>query len=104
MDKRRRIHKKLEKYPNPRAWIRFLDRLLLVVAVLGPISALPQVIKIFVLRSVEGVSFLSWSMWLILGIPWLIYGFVHKNKPIIAAYTLWFIMNLAVIIGILIYG
>lgn len=104
ISKRKRVHKNLEEYPHPKRWIRWLDRILMLVAILGPVSALPQVIKIFLEKSAQGVSFVSWFLWLVLGVPWLIYGFVHKEKPIILAYTLWTFMHSAVILGIILYG
>jgi uncharacterized protein with PQ loop repeat len=104
ISKRKRVHKKLEQYPHPQKWIRALDKLLIFIAVLGPLLALPQVLKIFIYKSAEGVSFISWLSWLFLGIPWLLYGFVHKEKPIIVAYILWTFMHFAVVLGILLYG
>ena len=104
ISKRKRIHKKLEEYPHPRKSYRALDRLLIFIAPLGPLSAFPQVLKIFSRQDAMGVSLFTWILWWFLGIPWLAYGFVHKDKPLIIAYILWFIMHSAVIIGILLYG
>jgi len=104
ISKRKRFHDKLQEYPHPEFWIRFLDKLLIFVAILGPASALPQVLKIFLTQSATGVSLLSWGLWLVLGVPWLTYGFVHKEKPLIIAYSLWLVMHSSVVIGILMYG
>ena len=104
MSKRKRAHLNLEKFPHPKKSYRFLDRFLLIISPLGPISALPQVLKIFINQTATGVSFWSWVLWWFLGIPWLAYGFVHKEKPIIIAYLLWFVMHTAVIVGVLLYG
>ena len=102
--KRKRVHQKLEKYPSQIKWIRVLDRLLLIFACLGPISAIPQIIKIFSLRTAVSLSLISYSLWAIGDIPWIIYGYVHKERPIVIAYSLWMVMNIIIIIGILIYG
>ncbi|MBT7706441.1 PQ-loop repeat-containing protein [archaeon] len=104
ISKRKRVHNNLEEYPHPQFWIRFLDKLLVLVAILGPASAIPQVLKIFLNQSAVGVSLFSWTLWLILGVPWLIYGFVHKEKPLVIAYSLWFVMHSAVVAGVLMYG
>ena len=101
--KRKRVHEKLQKYPHPNKWVRFLDNFLLVFAVVGPASLLPQIIKIFSLKAVGGVSLITYCLWALGAIPWVIYGVVHKAKPIIIAYSLWFLSYLIVLFGILIY-
>jgi len=102
--KRKRISQKLLPYPHKNKWIRFLDKFLLIIAVIGPLMAFPQVFKIYIEKNASGVSLLSWSLFTLLNIPWIIYGFVHKEKPIIIAYCLWFIINLIISIGIIVYS
>ena len=101
--KRKRFHENLEAYPHPNKWIRFLDNLILFVAVVGPMANIPQIIKIFTLKSSAGVSALTFIIYAVFNIPWIIYGIVHKEKPIVIAYILWLITNLAVIAGTFIY-
>lgn len=100
---RKRKFQKLEKYPSSNRWIRFLDKFLLIVAVIGPLMTLPQIIQIFVTKDVSGISALSWSLFTLLNIPWIIYGFVHKEKPIILGSIMWFIVNIIVVFGTLRY-
>ena len=76
---------KLKAYPSENKWISFLDKFLVAVAV-G-----------------SGISLITWLMYSVFDIPWIVYGFVHKEKPIIITYTLWFIVNMAVVIGSIIY-
>ena len=102
--KRKRIHQKLEKYPHKNKWVARLDQLLVIVAIIGPLLDVPQIYKIYYLKNAAGVSVLSWSLYAFFDIPWIAYGFVHKEKPIIIAYSFWFVTNLIVIIGTLIYG
>mgnify|MGYP002826002931 CR=1 FL=1 len=102
--RRKRLHQKLEKYPHKNKWINFLDKLLLIVAIIGPLMTLPQIFKIYYLKSAAGVSILTWSLYSVFNVPWLIYGIVHREKPIIIAYSGWIITNLIVIIGTLLYG
>jgi len=103
LHKRKRVHQKLEKYPHHHPWIRFLDNFLLVIAVIGPLNNLPQIIKIFTSKTSSGVSTLTFSLFALFNIPWIIYGIAHKEKPIIIAFSLWFITNLTVVIGTIIY-
>ena len=102
--RRKRIHQKHEKYPHPNKWKGIMDKLIFVVGVAGPIVTLPQILKIWIEQNATGVSVVSWIAYLILATFWLIYGIMHKEKPIIVAYTGWIIAELLVIIGTFIYG
>ncbi|MCD4666507.1 hypothetical protein K8R47_01705 [archaeon] len=104
LHKRKRIHQKLEKYPHKNKWVRFLDRFLLFLAIVGPLINAPQVFRIFDLKNAGGLSIVTWSLYAIFDIPWVIYGIVHKEKPIVIGYTLWFFTNILIIVGILMYG
>ncbi len=75
-----------------------------MVSVVGPVSASPQVVEIFSKQSAQGVSLLSWVMYLMLGVVSLSYGLFHKLKPIIVSQVLWTIMDIVVIVGILMYS
>lgn len=101
--KRKRKHHKLLEYPHSKKWIRFLDKFLLVVAVVGPLITLPQILKIYVGQNATGVSTLSWGLFALFNIPWIVYGVVHKDKPIIIGYSLWLVTNIIVVVGALIY-
>jgi uncharacterized protein with PQ loop repeat len=102
--KRKRFHEKLEPFPHENKWINFLDRLLLVVAIVGPIMSIPQIYKIYSLKTAAGVSALSFGFFAVFNIPWIIYGIVHKEKPIVIAYILWLISNTAVVVGTMMYS
>lgn len=104
ISRRKRITKKLEEYPSKRFWVRLFDRVLLTIAVIGPLTALPQVWNVYANHAVAGLSLTSWSLWAFFNLFWVMYGFVHKEKPIVITYILWFIMNLSVAIGILLYS
>jgi len=65
---------------------------------------IPQIYKIFSTQNATGVSLISFSMFAIMEIPWIIYGIIHKAKPIVITYTLWLITNLVIVAGILMYG
>jgi len=104
MSKRKRVKKLLQDYPHPKFWVRLLDRVLVIVAIIGPLAMLPQLWNIFVLKTAGGIAVMSFLIWAIMDIPWILYGMVHKERPILIAYFLWFTMNLAVAIGAIMYG
>lgn len=104
LHKRKRMHEKLEKFPHPNKRIKFLDNMLLLIASISPLSTVPQIIKIYATKNAIGVSKLTFSLFALFDIPWIIYGVVHKEKPIIIAYSLWLIANITIVTGTLIYA
>jgi len=101
---RKRIHEKHEQFPSPEKKIRFLDKLIYIVGIVGPLMILPQIIKIFALKTAEGLSLISYASFVLLSIIWLIYGIAHNEKPIIITNILWIALHILIVIGILIYG
>ena len=104
ISKRKRVHKRFESYPHPKKGIRLFDKFLMIIAIVGPLMSLPQILKIFILKDASGISIISWSLYALFNIPWIIYGFVHKEKPIVVAYLLWFSTNVIIIIGAILYS
>ena len=82
-------------------YLKFLDRLTFVAGVIGPFTVFPQIWKIFATHSAAGVSLTTWVLILIVKLPWIFYGFAHKDKSIIVSFILWEIADLAVVVGIL---
>lgn len=99
------IHKRRKRKDivNEGKFVKFLDRFLIIVGVISPMMTLPQIFKIYSAQNAAGVSIISWTFYAIFDIPWIVYGFVHKEKPIIISYLAWLLMNLAVVVGCLIY-
>ncbi|MBP9738517.1 hypothetical protein KBD20_02420 [Candidatus Saccharibacteria bacterium] len=81
-----------------------VDKMMGSVAFISPLSATPQIITIFGKQEAAGVSLISWSMYLVIGLITLAYGFFHKLRPIIISQTLWTIMNILIVIGVIMYG
>lgn len=93
----------LKSYPSGNKWISFLDKFLVMVAIVAPLMTLPQIVKIFTERNASSISLFTWLMYTIFDLPWIVYGIVHKEKPIIITYTLWALVNSMVIVGYIIF-
>jgi len=100
--KRKRIHQLKQEYPHPK--IKLLDNIVLGTSIVSPLTAVPQVYKIWFLQNTQGVSLLSWALFAVFAIPMLTYGIIHKYKPIIVLNVLWLIVHGFVISGIILYG
>lgn len=104
------IHKRLaerkasESAESPHGfWIRLLEKITVVAGVIGPLMTIPQIWDIYYLHHAAGVSVISWFAFGTLDIPFLLYGLVHRDRPIVITYALWFAANFAVAIGAFIY-
>ena len=104
MQIRKRIHKKKEKYPSQDKFKRFFDNAVMLVGILTVFLTIPQAVKIFMEQTAAGVSFLTWFAFTIGALFWLGYGILHKEKPIIITYAGFFIVDLIIIMGAIIYG
>lgn len=100
---RKRFHLQKQEYPHPNKKVHLLDKVCLVFSVLMPATTIPQIWRIFEYKEVEGLSLLMWALYTIGVIPFLIYGIVHKEKPLIILNVLWLIAQIIIIVGILIY-
>ena len=101
---RKRMYKNLEKFPHPRGWVRTLDYIVYTAGFLGPAMTIPQVVLIYATHDAGNVSALSWGAYALFDIPWVLYGIVHKEPLITFTYILWFIANMLVTVGALVYG
>jgi uncharacterized protein with PQ loop repeat len=90
---RNRATKTLEIFPSPRRMVRWLDRALLVIAVIGPLVTIPQIIQVFQTNDSSNISPITWGSYMFFNLFWLAYGIVHKEKPIIITYILWLFAN-----------
>jgi len=103
LHKRKRTHLQGEPYPHPQTMKRFLDHAVYVVGTLGPIIGSLQAYKIWHEQTAAGISLAMFSFNIINNIVWFSYGIIHREKPIMIMYTLWFIVNCAIVSGTLMY-
>ncbi|MBN2330617.1 MAG: hypothetical protein JXC85_02280 [Candidatus Aenigmarchaeota archaeon] len=99
--KRKRIYQYHEPYPHPNKLKNAMDKLIYVVGIAGPVMAIPQLLKIWVEKNVSGVSGITWFAFLIIAIFWMMYGILHREKPIILTYAAWLIMDILIITGLM---
>ncbi len=83
--------------------IKTIDHWMVVIAIIYPLSVLPQIIKIFITSNVESISLLSVCLKSFFALPWIYYGFLHKSKPVIFANCLWFVGYIVLLVQVLMY-
>jgi uncharacterized protein with PQ loop repeat len=100
---RKRVHHWFETYPHPNALKRWVDRSVYFVGVIGPIMTLPQLYTIWFEQNTSGVSVTTWSAYAFMSSFWLLYGLLHKERPIVIIYGAWIFIHSLMVIGIFMY-
>ena len=80
-----------------------LDRSILFIGLMGPIMTIPQLMNVWMDHQVKGLAVVSWIAYTIIGFFWVVYGVVHKEKPIVFVNTGWILVNGATAVGILLF-
>jgi uncharacterized protein with PQ loop repeat len=75
-----------------------------ILSFLGPLITVPQVIRIWINKSAHDISIITWTGYLALGIIWLIYGIIYKDRHMVISSTLWMVLYLLIIAGKVLYG
>lgn len=110
IEKRKRVHrrriqkKKYQPYPHPNPIKRAVDHAVYGISVVAPIVGSSQAIKIWTEQTAAGVSEIMFGFNIIANIVLLTYGFLHRATPIVVMYSLWLVVNIFVVAGILMYG
>lgn len=94
----------LAKHLTKKQKLTVVDRLMYVASIINPLTAIPQIYEIYAQHNASGVSLLTWFGFMAFGLIFLSYGLAHKIKPFIITQLLWFVVDLIVVIGVLIYG
>lgn len=80
-----------------------IEAIVYVISFLMPFMTLPQIFIIYFNKDVSCLSLTTYSLYLILQIPMLLYMILIKTKPLLINTVLWMIMYSLIIIWILIY-
>jgi uncharacterized protein with PQ loop repeat len=83
---------------------QLLNRLLGVMSIVTMVMTIPQVWIIWVGKETAGVSLLSWSAYLASALLWFWHGLHERDRNIYLACVGWILLDLAVIVGIVVYG
>jgi len=83
--------------------VMILDRWVMVVGILAPLTAIPQIYTIVSTQSSKEVSLSTWLLFIVIATFWLLYGIAHEEKAIIVNNSLWIMMEFIIVGLILIY-
>ena len=103
--KRKRVHgREMHPYPSKKPMINLADRIVSITAILYPLTLLPQLYMIWSTENAEGVSLLTWSLLLLFTLPLVAYAFLHKDKKLTIMYSIFFVLYVLIIIGIILFS
>ena len=81
-----------------------LRRLLGGMSIFTMVMTIPQVLTIWVGQRTAGVSILSWSAYLISAMLWFWFGLQKQDRNIYLPCVGWIALDIAVIVGVIVYG
>ena len=81
-----------------------LRRLLAAMSVFTMLMTIPQVLTIWIGHQAAGVSIFTWSAYLVSAILWFWFGMQKRDKNIYLPCVGWMVLDVAVIMGVIIYG
>jgi uncharacterized protein with PQ loop repeat len=82
----------------------FFDTFVLAVAIIEPLSTVPQIVDVYTSKDAHSLSLLSWLLFMSASVTWLAYGIKIKNLPLIASSIMWVSTEVLLVIGIIAYS
>jgi uncharacterized protein with PQ loop repeat len=80
-----------------------MARVAYVVALCGPLSSVPQMWEIWADRDAAGVSLVTWTLFLVTSVVWLLYGIVKSDRPLILSNAIWVVCEAIIMVGAFLY-
>jgi uncharacterized protein with PQ loop repeat len=80
-----------------------LYRLTLVAAVVQPLMTVPQVVQLYTTHDASGLSLATWLGYAIIGLVFMAYGIKYRLVPIATTQVIWFVLQISIVIGILMW-
>jgi MtN3 and saliva related transmembrane protein len=88
---------------KPQSGKDLFGRFILAVAIIEPLTTIPQIYEIWSRKSANGVSLITWCFYTVTACIWLVYGIKIKEKPVIISSIMWILAEGLVVMGILLY-
>jgi uncharacterized protein with PQ loop repeat len=84
--------------------MRPIEKLMYIVSLAYPLTAVPQIIKVYSTQNVESLALLSWILYVIFGTIFVIYAISEKLKPLIIEGALWVAIYVLMVGAIVMYA
>lgn len=80
------------------------ERIVTLVGSIEPITSIPQVTRVWSLKSAEELPLFSWAFGTFGTVLWLVYAIQRKSWPLITASVLWLLIYIPIVVAIILYG
>lgn len=87
-----------EDSPRRAKTVKVVNAMAYVVGVGGNIAVVPQIIRAWQ-SDAPGLAVTTWLLFVAIGLIWLVYAILHKQKPLIVAQVVGISCNLLVVGG-----
>lgn len=81
-----------------------MDKFIYIICIAAPLFAAPQAWKIWTQHNAGGISLITYTGFMFINVVWVVYGFLHKEKPVILLYCSLFVVNSIITLGRILYG
>jgi uncharacterized protein with PQ loop repeat len=78
-----------------------VDRVVMLLGVIYPLAMSPQLYNVWVLNRTAGLSGITSIVGLVVSVIWVIYGLLHRQRPIWVANLVWVCVHATMAAGIL---
>ncbi len=68
-----------------------------------PLFEIPQVYTIYTSKDASGVSLWTWGFFLLASVVWFFYAVQKRLLPLMVTYSLYFMIEIFIVVGILMY-
>lgn len=93
----------IEKHRQNKETTRKIDRVMVFIGTMGPLSTFFQVLHVFEVKNVGGISVYTWLGYMTVSVCWFMYGFFYKDKPLMLVNSLSFLVNSFIVLGFVLY-
>jgi hypothetical protein len=80
-----------------------LDRITMLIGIGMPIVTLPQLYTVLTSSNLQGVSLITWLFYAIQAGVFAVFGVKHREKPLVITYVPLFIIEFAIVVGLIIH-
>ncbi len=80
------------------------DNVMYVTSFMYPLTAVPQIYKLFSTHSAGDLSIATWLLYIVFESIFIVYGIRKKLWPIVLQGILWIVVYLTLVTAILLYG
>jgi uncharacterized protein with PQ loop repeat len=81
-----------------------IDYIIQFFVIATPLAEVPQALDIFTNHDASQVSLLTWGFFLFSSTAWLWYGIARKLQPLVVTSILYLVIEVAIVIGIVMYS